>query len=134
MSDPMQLLGRKLDEITKKLDFMTDSIEKLASTTQSLNEELGTNLKKLAETIDRYTDSINQHSTDDFEITRKSISEVTKEISSLNQATGIEQVMRVNQALNGIVTLLDRAIDPNSIQAKLSEITDFIKLYGGKNK
>jgi pyrroloquinoline quinone (PQQ) biosynthesis protein C len=88
----------------------------------------------LAETIDRYIDSVNQHSTDDFEITRKSIAEVTKEINSLNQATGIEQILRVNQALNGLVSLLSKAVDPNSIQAKLAEITDFIKFYGGKGK
>ncbi|MDD1778719.1 MAG: hypothetical protein LUQ65_11185 [Candidatus Helarchaeota archaeon] len=132
MSDAMQQLGRKLDDITKKLDLMTESIGKLTSTTQGLNEELGVNLKKLAETIDKYTDSINQHSTDDFELTRKSIAEVTKEISSLNQATGIEQIMRVNQTLTGILSLLSQAADPNSIQAKLSEITAFIKLYGGQ--
>ena len=134
MSDAMQQLGRKLDDITKKLDLMTNSIEQLVGTTKSLNEELGTNITKLAETIDRYIDSVNQHSTDDFEITRKSIAEVTKEINSLNQATGIEQILRVNQALNGLVSLLSKAVDPNSIQAKLAEITDFIKLYGGKGK
>ena len=132
MSDAMQQLGRKLDDITKKLDIMTEGIANLASTTKSLNEELGANLQKLAETIDRYIDSINQHSTDDFEVTRKSIIEVSKEISSLNQATGIEQIMRVSQALNGILSLLSQAVDPNSIQAKLSEITAFIKLYGGQ--
>lgn len=130
----MQQLGRKLDDITKKLDLMTNSIEQLVGTTKSLNEELGTNITKLAETIDRYIDSVNQHSTDDFEITRKSIAEVTKEINSLNQATGIEQILRVNQALNGLVSLLSKAVDPNSIQAKLAEITDFIKFYGGKGK
>jgi len=134
MSDAMQQLGRKLDDITKKLDLMTNSIEQLVSTTKSLNEELGTNIVKLAETIDRYIDSINQHSTDDFEITRKSIAEVTKEINSLNQATGIEQIFRVNQALNGLVSLLSKAVDPTSIQTKLAEITEFIKLYGGKSK
>jgi methyl-accepting chemotaxis protein len=134
MSDAMQQLGRKLDDITKKLDLMTNSIEQLVGTTKSLNEELGTNITKLAETIDRYIDSVNQHSTDDFEITRKSIAEVTKEINSLNQATGIEQILRVNQALNGLVSLLSKAVDPNSIQAKLAEITDFIKFYGGKGK
>jgi flagellar biosynthesis regulator FlaF len=132
MSDAMQQLGKKLDEITQKLDIMTDGITKLTSTTQSLNEELGANLQKLAETIDRYIDSINQHSTDDFEITRKSIAQVTKEINSLNQATGIEQLMRVNQALTGLLSLLSQAVDPNSIQAKLSEITAFIKSYGGQ--
>lgn len=134
MSDAMQQLGRKLDDITKKLDLMTNGIEQLVSTTKSLNEELGTNISKLAETIDRYIDSINQHSTDDFEITRKSIAEVTKEINSLNQATGIEQIFRVNQALNGLVSLLSKAVDPTSIQTKLAEITEFIKLYGGKSK
>lgn len=132
MSDSMQQLSRKLDEITKKLDFMTESINSLASTTHSLNDELGANLKKLAETIDKYIDAINQHSTDDFEVTRKSIVEVTREINSLNQATGIEQLMRVNQSLNGILSLLSQSVDPNSIQAKLSEIAAFIKSYGGQ--
>jgi hypothetical protein len=40
--------------------------------------------------------------------------------------------MRMNQALNGILALLEQNIDPNSIQEKLLEITQFIKQYGGR--
>jgi hypothetical protein len=99
-----------------------------------MNEELGENVKKLVETIDKYTDTNNQRSTEDFEITRNYINDITREITILNQATGIDQLMRMNKALNGILSLLEQNIDPNSIQEKLAEITQFIKQYGGRNK
>jgi len=128
----MELLGRKMDEITQKLDTIADIIENLVTITKTMNEQLGENVKKLVETIDKYTDSTNQRSNEDFELTRTCLADVTKEITTLNQATGIEQLMRMNQALNGILALLEQNIDPNSIQEKLLEITQFIKQYGGR--
>jgi len=128
----MDLLGRKLDEITQKLDGIKDTIENLVAGMKGMNEELGENVKKLIETIEKYADTTNQRSSEDFELTRKFINDITKEINTLNQATGIDQLMRMNQALNGILSLLEQNIDPNSIQEKLLEVTQFIKQYRGR--
>lgn len=128
----MDLIGRKLDEITQKLDTITDTIGNLITSTKSVNEDLGENVKKLVDAVEKYSDTINQRSNEDFELTRNLINDVTKEINTLNQATGIDQLMRMNQALSGILSLLEQNIDPNSIQEKLLEITQFIKQSGGR--
>ncbi len=132
MSDPtIQFVGQKLDEITAKLDSMTESIKALINAIVKTNEGLGDNVKKLTETIERYTDTMTERSRDDFEHSRELLTDVSREITILRQSTGADQVIRVNQALSEMLSLLQGAINPDMIQQQLAEITQFIKSYGG---
>ncbi|NVM53029.1 MAG: hypothetical protein HWN66_04955 [Candidatus Helarchaeota archaeon] len=132
MSDPVQILGKKLDEITEKLETMTEGVSALINAIEKTNEGLGQNVKKLTETIGKYTDTMTEHLKQDFEYSREHILDVTREISALTRQTGTDQMIRISQALNGILTLLQKSVDPNLIQTQLSEIAQFIKIYGGQ--
>jgi hypothetical protein len=134
MSDPVAQLGQKLDEIIIKLEAMSEGIAALMGVLEKTNEGLGENVKNLTETIEKYTDTMTERLKDDFEQSRGSITSVTKEINSLKQATGNEQIVRITQALNGILSLLQNNINPNQIQSQLQEINQFIKTYGGPQK
>lgn len=132
MNDPVKALGQKLDEIIMKLEAMGEGIAALMGVLEKTNQGLGENVKQLTETIERYTDTMTERLKEDFEQSRGSIATVTTQINSLKQATGTEQIIRINQALNGILTLLQQTINPSVIQGQLSEIKQFIKMYGGQ--
>jgi len=132
MSDPVQVLGKRLDDITMKLDAMADGITALLNAVQKTNEGLGENVKKLSEIIGKYTDSMTDRLKDDFEQSRGNITAVNQAIGQLTKVTGADQIMRIDQGLRGILQLLQQSIDPNRIQTQLAEISQFIKMYGGQ--
>lgn len=132
MSDPTQVLGKRLDDITMKLDAMADGITALLNAIQKTNEGLGENVKKLTEIIEKYTDSMTERLKDDFEQSRGNITAVNQAIGQLTKVTGADQIMRIDQGLRGILQLLQQSIDPNRIQTQLAEISQFIKMYGGQ--
>lgn len=132
VSDPVQVLGRKLDDIIMKLEGMAEGITAMINEIHTTNEGLGENVKKLAETLENYTDKMTEGLKGDFDSSRSKISEVTREINSLTRVTGTDQIMRINQALNGLLGVLQQAINPNMIQAQLNEISQFIRMYGGQ--
>ena len=132
MSDDVQIVGKKLDEITVKLDSLSQSIAMLINTLQKTNEELGQNVKTLTESVEKYVDITTESSKVDFEHSRENILQVSNEITMLSRMTGADQMMRINQALNGILSVLQQTIDPNKIQAQLYEISQFIKEHGGQ--
>lgn len=132
MSDPVQVLGKRLDDITMKLDAMADGITALLNAIQKTNEGLGENVKKLTEIIEKYTDSMTERLKEDFEQSRGNITAVNQAIGQLTKVTGADQIMRIDQGLRGILQLLQQSIDPNRIQTQLAEISQFIKMYGGQ--
>ena len=132
MSDPVQVLGKRLDDITMKLDAMADGITALLNAIQKTNEGLGENVKKLTEIIGKYTDSMTERLKDDFEQSRGNITAVNQAIGQLTKVTGADQIMRIDQGLRGVLQLLQQSIDPNRIQTQLAEISQFIKMYGGQ--
>ncbi len=134
MSDPVQVLGKKLDDITMKLDAMADGITALLNAIQKTNEGLGENVKQLTGTIEKYADTMTERLKDDFEQSRGNIMKVNQSISQLTKVTGTDQIMRIDQGLRGILQLLQQSVDPNKIQAQLVEINQFIRMYGGQSK
>ena len=132
MSDPVQVLGKRLDDITMKLDAMADGITALLNAIQKTNEGLGENVKKLTEIIGKYTDSMTERLKNDFEQSRGNITAVNQAIGQLTKVTGADQIMRIDQGLRGVLQLLQQSIDPNRIQTQLAEISQFIKMYGGQ--
>ena len=132
MSDPVQVLGKKLDDVIDRLESMTAGITALINAIQKTNEWLGENVKLLTATIEGYTDTMTQRLEQDFEQSRDQILAVSGAITSLTRVTGTDQIMRINQALTSILSLLQQAIDPNRIQVQLGEIAQFIKMHGGQ--
>ncbi|MHA1263743.1 MAG: hypothetical protein ACTSRS_00765 [Candidatus Helarchaeota archaeon] len=132
MSDPVAVLGQKLDEIIMKLEAMAEGVATLITIIEKTNAGLGENVKNLTESIEKYTDMMTENLKNDFEQSRSSINKVTQEINSLKQVTGTEQITRITNALNGILSLLHQNINPEQIQAQLIEINQFIKTYGGQ--
>jgi len=132
MSDPVQVLGKRLDDITMKLDAMADGITAMLNAIQKTNEGLGENVKKLTEIIEKYSVSMTDRLKDDFEQSRGDITAVNQAIGQLTKVTGADQIMRIDQGLRGILQLLQQSIDPNRIQTQLAEISQFIKMYGGQ--
>lgn len=132
MSDPVQVLGQKLDDITMKLEAMAEGVTALINAINKTNEVLGENVNKLTETLEKYTDTMTEGLKNDFDSSRIKITEVTREVNSLTRVTGTDQIMRINQALNGMLGVLQQAINPNTIQTQLNEIYQFIRMYGGQ--
>lgn len=132
MSDPVQVLGKKLDDIIIKLEGMADGITALLNGIEKTNQGLGENVKRLTEAIENYTDSMTERLKEDFERSRGNIARVTQAINQLTQVTGTDQIMRIDQGLKGILQLLQQSIDPNRIQMQLNEIMQFMSMYGGR--
>ncbi|MHA1648901.1 MAG: hypothetical protein ACTSYB_01815 [Candidatus Helarchaeota archaeon] len=131
MDDQMRFVGQKLDEITDKLDALNENIAGLINTITTTGQEIGENVKKLAEIIEKYTDSVMEQSKESFDRSRNQLLEISREINTLKRVTGIDQLMRMNTALQEILTLLQNSINPDQIQNQLFEISQFIKLQGG---
>jgi len=131
MDDQMRFVGQKLDEITDKLDALNENIAGLVNTITTTGQEIGENVKKLAEIIEKYTDSVMEQSKESFDRSRNQLLEISREINTLKRVTGIDQLMRMNTALQEILTLLQNSINPDQIQNQLFEISQFIKLQGG---
>ncbi len=127
----MRFVGQKLDEITDKLDALNENIAGLVNTITTTGQEIGENVKKLAEIIEKYTDSVMEQSKESFDRSRNQLLEISREINTLKRVTGIDQLMRMNTALQEILTLLQNSINPDQIQNQLFEISQFIKLQGG---
>ncbi len=132
MSDPVQMLGQKLDEIIIKLESMSDGVAALINAIEKTNEGLGENVKNLTESIEKYTDTMTDRLKTDFDSSRGKIMEVTREVNSLTRITGTDKILSINRTLNGLLLLLQQAINPNAIQAQLNEINQFIRMYGGQ--
>jgi len=128
----MRVIGQKLDEITMKLSAMTEGIAVLAEEIKKSREELGQDVEKLADTLDKYIDILTESSKESFDKSRNQLIEISDEINTLTRTTGVGQIVRMNTALNQLLSLLQSAIDPNKIQQQLFEITEFIKSVGGK--
>ena len=131
MDGSMQVVGQKLDEITMKLNAMTEGIAILAEEIKKSREELSQDVEKLADTLDKYIDILTESSRESFDKSRNQLLHISDEINTLTKATGIAQIVRVNNSLTQLLSLLQGAIDPNRIQQQLLEITQFIKSVGG---
>jgi len=127
----MQIVGKKLDDITVKLDSVANAVAMLVNELQKTNQELGENAKKLSESVEHYADAITQRSLNDFEQSKNNIMKVSTEITNFSRMTGSDQIVRINQSLNAILAVLEKAINPDQIQSQLFEITQFIKNQGG---
>lgn len=127
----MNIVGQKLDEITMKLDGMTDAITGLGNIIQKNTQDLGEMMTKLTAIIEKYTDTITERSKQGFDESRANLMEVSKEIGTLRSVTGIDQIMRFNNAIKQILMLLEKTIDPNAIQRQLVEISQFMRSVGG---
>ncbi|MFX1297483.1 MAG: hypothetical protein ACFFD2_21860 [Promethearchaeota archaeon] len=130
MDESMQDINQKLNTIIMKLDTMIGSITGLTKEIQKTSSDFIINIKQLTKSIEKDIDIMTEHSREGFEHSREQLIEVTKEINILRRITGTGQIFRANQALIQILTLLERAIDPNAIQKQLNEILQFIKVYG----
>ncbi|MFX1297317.1 MAG: hypothetical protein ACFFD2_20990 [Promethearchaeota archaeon] len=131
MNNQIQVIGQKLDGIIAKIDLMVETITGLASTVEKTGNGLRDYVKKLAETIERYTDTMTERSKEDFELSRDVLDKISREIITLRRITGTDQIINITNALNQLLTLLQGAINPDLIQQQLYEITTFIKNYGG---
>ena len=127
----MRVVGQKLDEITSKLDAMTKAIAGLVDEIKQTGEGLVGGIAKLTEILEKDIEIVTQRSKEGFDESRSQLMAVTREMDTLRRVTGTDQMLRVNNALNQLLSLLSNAIDPNKIQQQLFEISQFIKSYGG---
>ena len=130
----MEVVGKKLDEITQKLEAMTGILEMLTESIQKMEESLGETVGRLTETVKGYVEVVTERSDQEFEHYKGLILDVSGEVQTLNKMTGIQQIIQIGEALNNMSALLHQAIDPNSLHAKLNDITNFIKTQGGKKE
>ena len=129
MSDDIQDIANKLNEINSKLDYVGEGLNSIVEILSDLGDEVTSSISNLVTSVENYSNKMTLQGQTDFEKSRASLVEVASEISSISTSMlGISQITSVSESLSGLMDILDTlAFDPEEIKSKLRDIEDFIK-------
>ena len=129
MSDDIQEIAKKLNEISSKLDYVGEGLNSIVEILSDLGDEVTSSISNLVTSVENYSNKMTLQGQTDFERSRKSLVEVASEIGSISTSMlGISQITSISESLSGLMDILDTvAFDPEEIKSKLKDIENFIK-------
>ncbi|NHI91813.1 MAG: hypothetical protein EAX96_04870 [Candidatus Lokiarchaeota archaeon] len=128
MSNEIQEIATKLNEINEKLDVVGEGLNSIVDILTNLGDQVNDSISILVNKVEDYANKVTLQGQTDFERSRSNLEDVAYEINSISTSMlGPSQIISASESLSGLLEILDTiAFDPEEIKSKLKDIEEFI--------
>ncbi|MHA1298375.1 MAG: hypothetical protein ACTSO9_02910 [Candidatus Helarchaeota archaeon] len=125
-------LTERLNQISQKLDSISDNFNNLIESIDKMSSNIGSMMEELSKKIMDYSNLVTSKGQEDFDESRNQLILINDEINKLRKGVGTEQLLKMNNALQGILDIIGGAeLNSKDLKQKLAEISKFIESNKG---